>query len=193
MPLDKPAQRQPVHRREITCEGFLREDGLIDIEASLVDRKPFDFPNKDRGGVIRAGEPLHGMNVRITIDRQLTIQDAQAAMDDTPYDYCKSIAGVFKKLVGLQIKPGFRGRVRNLMGGVKGCTHLTELLTPVTTTAIQTLGSVDTNNPTESKEDIQARHARYVLNSCHAHADHGPVVKEHWPQYFREQDKASDN
>ena len=48
MPLTPPADRKPMHTRRIRCEGFSRADGLWDIEAHLIDTKPYDMPNADR-------------------------------------------------------------------------------------------------------------------------------------------------
>ena len=45
----------------------------------------------------------------------------------------------FQRLVGLRIKSGWTQKVKELLGGVEGCTHLVELLGPVATTAFQTI------------------------------------------------------
>ena len=82
--------RQPLHRRSIEIDGYQREDGLYDIEGHLVDTKARDF--KLAAGVRAAGEPIHGMWLRITTDRTLTIVDAHAAMDAVPYaGHCGAI------------------------------------------------------------------------------------------------------
>src|SRR5919205_434620 len=74
MPLTAPVERQPMHSREIRCQGFLRGDGLWDIEAHLVDTKPYDMPNADRPhGKIAAGEHLHEMWIRLTVDSELWV------------------------------------------------------------------------------------------------------------------------
>ena len=44
-----------------------------------------------------------------------------------------------KGLVGLTIGPGWKRKVQNAIGGAKGCTHITELMGPMATTAFQTL------------------------------------------------------
>ena len=44
MPLSAPLPRSMRHRRAITVEAYLREDGLWDIEARLTDTKPRDIP-----------------------------------------------------------------------------------------------------------------------------------------------------
>ena len=70
MPLSRPAPRKHIHTREIRCRGYHRKDGLWDIEAFLVDTKTYGFDNVDRGR-IDAGEPIHGMWIRLTVDEDL--------------------------------------------------------------------------------------------------------------------------
>ncbi len=193
MPLKPAVPRQPIHHRRIECDGYRREDGLIDIEGRLVDTKAFDFPNKDRGGIIRAGEALHDMSLRITIDLEMNIVDADACIDYAPYDYCHQVAPVARQLIGLQIAPGFRQKVKQRMGGTRGCTHLTELLGPIATTAVQTLVSELARIEQQQGEDETAidekKLAMGFLDSCHSLASSSPVVREHWPNYYRPADE----
>ena len=83
MPLSPPVGRQHLHTRHVTCQGFFREDGLWDIEAHLLDTKNHDFHLKT--GVRRAGQAVHDMWLRVTIDRNFAVVDAQASMDAVPY------------------------------------------------------------------------------------------------------------
>ena len=69
-------EREALHSRTIEIRGFRRADGLYDIEGRLVDTKPHDF--KLAAGIRKAGEPIHSMWLRITIDRNLVIVDAEA-------------------------------------------------------------------------------------------------------------------
>src|SRR5512143_596133 len=69
MPLSRPPRsRKLLHTRTVQCYGYQREDGLWDIEGHMTDVKTYSFTNKDRGGEIRAGEPLHAMSIRLTLD-----------------------------------------------------------------------------------------------------------------------------
>ena len=139
MPLSAPAPRKPMHTRHVECRGYLRDDGLWDIEGHLVDTKPFDMPNEDRGGAIAAGVPLHEMWIRLTVDTDLVVHEVEASTDHGPYSICGNIVDNFKVLKGLTIKAGWTQKTRELLGGRKGCTHLVELLGPVATTAFQTI------------------------------------------------------
>lgn len=183
MPLSPPAPRVKQHTRVVTVEGYQREDGLWDVEGHLVDTKPYGFPNRDRGR-IDAGEPLHEMWLRITIDRTMTIQAAEAVTDHGPFTICKDINPAFATLAGLRIGPGFRKAVRQVLGGVHGCTHLVEmLLGPMGTTAFQTMYA----ERERSGENKGSGERPRIIDTCHALAADGPIVKREWPQWYEEE------
>ena len=115
MPLCKPAKRKLAHTRVVTCHGYQREDGLLDIEGRIVDTKPYRFENRDRGGWIEADEPLHDMSIRLTINAELEVVDVDAVIDASPFDYCKSVAAVARNLVGLRIAPGWTQKSKQAM------------------------------------------------------------------------------
>jgi len=181
--------RELLHTRQILCKGYLREDGLLEIEGQLVDTKPFDYPNKDRGGLIKSGEALHDMSIRIALDEDLIIKEALAVMDGTPYNYCKSVSSVFSELIGVCLGPGWHRKIRKIMGGKKGCTHLTDLLTPIATTAIQSRVSLNAPFNQDDKEEPHAQFVPNLINTCLTHANNSPIVKEYWPNLYIEEEK----
>ena len=181
MPLSKPTERQLAHTRVVTCHGYRREDDLWDIEGRIVDTKPYRFKNRDRGGWIEADEALHDMSIRLTINIDLEVVDVDAVIDASPYNYCKSANAMARNLVGLRIAPGWTDKSKRAMGLNRGCTHLTELLGPVATTAIQTIAS---ERSRRSEANSEQRKPAF-LNACHTYADDSPVVKLQWPEHYR--------
>ncbi|WP_404382150.1 DUF2889 domain-containing protein [Caenispirillum salinarum] len=181
MPLTPPTvAREKQHTRTVQVEGFRREDGLYDIEGHLVDTKTYGFSNQDRGR-IEAGEPLHGMWLRLTIDRTMLIRSAEAVTDYGPFTICKDINPDFAKLEGLHIGPGFRKDVRARLGGRHGCTHLVEmLLGPMATTAFQTMYAE--REKTGENKGLAERPR--IIDTCHALAADGPIVARQWPQWY---------
>jgi hypothetical protein len=181
MPLTNPAPRKPMHHRRVDCRGYLRDDGMWDIEGHLVDTKPFDMPNSDRpGGTIRAGAALHEMWLRLTVDTDLLVHEVEAKTDFGPYSLCGDITDNFKALVGLRIAAGWTQKTRELLGGVKGCTHLVELLGPVATTAFQTVYASRVK-----QEGVAGRKGRPpLIDTCHAYRSDGPIVKTKWPVHY---------
>ena len=179
MPLSPPDKREPIHHRRIDCRGYRRKDGLWDIEGHLTDVKSYPFPNKFRGE-IQPGDPLHDMWLRLTLDDELTVIAVEAATEAGPFAVCPAITPAFKSLEGLKIGPGWRRAVSKLLGGVQGCTHLVELLGPLATTAYQTIHTWNAQRSPRIENDRMPSH----LNSCHALARDGEVVKEHYPRWY---------
>ncbi len=181
MPLSKPtADRDPIHTRRITCSGYRRDDGLWDIEGHLVDTKTYDFPNHDRGQV-KAGEPVHEMWLRLTVDDELVIRDAEAVTEHSPYRICPAITPNFERLKGTQIKSGWRKAVHALVGGVHGCTHLREMLGPIATTAFQTIYPIKARR--HLKPNSSPADRPLLIGTCHAYAADSDVVKRLWPAF----------
>ncbi len=179
MPLPPPAApREHLHTRQVECRGYRRADGLWDVEGHLLDRKTHPEHAVERG-TIAPGEPIHDMWLRLTVDGDLTIRAVAAAMDLTPYRICPSVAPNFQRLYGLTIGPGFLAKVRHLLGRTEGCTHLVELIGPVATTAFQT---IQPQRWRPATNDAPARPE--LLDSCHAYARDGAVVRREWPQFY---------
>lgn len=179
MPLSSPVAREHLHTRAIICEGFRRDDGLWDIEAHMTDTKTYGFDNRHRGQ-IDAGEPVHDMWLRLTLDDDLVVHGVEAATDAAPFGICPEITPQFAKLEGLRIGPGWSGQVKQLLGGTAGCTHLVELLRPLATTAVQTIHS---RRETRRREAAPRKRPGHI-DTCHALRSDGAVVKEHWPEFY---------
>lgn len=191
MPLSSAEPREHLHTRQVECRGFRRADGLWDIEGHITDVKTTGFDNDYRGR-IEPGTPIHEMWMRLTLDDTLTIRAVEVCTDASPFAICTGAVPNYQKLVGLSIRPGFTRKSRALLGGVMGCTHLTELLGPVATTAFQTIFPVLAREREEMKavsgdgssrqDGDQKRPA--LLNTCHAFASDGSLVKRRWPDFY---------
>lgn len=185
MPLSPPAPREDSHTRRVECRGYRRRDGLWDIEGHLVDTKPYAFPSED-GGLHRAGDPIHDMWVRLTLDDEMVIRGCEATMDANPYPVCSAVTPNFAKLAGVRIGKGWIAEVNRRIGGVDGCTHLRELLRPMATTAYQTMYGArlkearDAGWERPKPNNGRPRH----LNACHAYREDGEIVKEAFPEYY---------
>ncbi len=184
MPLSAPVERELEHTRVIHCHGYSRADGLWDIEAQMVDTKPFSFPNQDRGGTIQADEALHDMKVRLTIDKNLLIHAAEAVTDASPFNYCVKINAAYQQLVGLSIGPGWNQRIKSLFGRNQGCTHISELMGTMATVSIQTLFGSKATRDLDSTLGKPRPLNPVLLNSCHAFDEKGELVQERWPVLF---------
>lgn len=125
----EPAPRRPLHLRRISCQAFERDDGLLDVEGFLVDTRTRSITLLDKRE-IPAGEVIHQMRVRLTVDLQRTIQDASVYSEIHPYPECPAVEAAYRQLIGMRIDPGFTREVKRLFKGVKGCSHMSEIIPP---------------------------------------------------------------
>ncbi len=169
--------RKRIHTRRIEIEGYLRDDGLVELDARLVDVKDQDYVLAS--GVRRRGDPVHDMTVTLTIDTHFRVLAATARSDAVPYPgACETIAPAYSKLVGLNLLRGFRAAVSELFGGTAGCSHITELLSSVPTAAIQTVASFRRENEETGEKPFQ-------LDRCHALASDAETVRRYYPKWYR--------
>jgi hypothetical protein len=177
--------RRPIHTRRISFEGFLREDGLWDIDCELSDTKANPTPMRERG-VLPPGEPIHLLRVRLTLDDGLTIRAVQTAAEKVPFGECQLPADApMQKLVGLTMGPGWRKAIDGAIGGVAGCTHLRELVFNAATAAFQ---MIPYHRATEGgrKEELPANgKPPFYMGQCMTWAFDGPVVLRYAPQFHR--------
>jgi len=187
MSLSTPAPRRHLHTRTIRCEGFQRDDGLWDIEARIIDTKTHKTVEPFRGAR-DAGEHVHDMELRMTLDRDMVVRDIEVSTNHAPYDPCFTVAPAFKGLVGAKVGGGWRRAVNEAVGGTKGCTHLKELLMPAATVAYQTMGSW----PKEGEPNGEAKPVAlpgkpaarpYFLDGCKAWSSEGEVVAKLYPMH----------
>jgi hypothetical protein len=169
--------RQRLHLRRISYEGWQRDDGLFDIEARLVDTKDHDYHLL--AGTRPAGEPVHDMWARVTIDRQFNVRALAACTDRMPYTgACDQIAPAYAKLVGANLMHGFRKALFDAMGGVRGCSHLTELIAFLPTAALQTFAGL-------AGELGQHDERPFQLDRCHALEHTTETVRRYYPKWYR--------
>lgn len=199
MALSKPAERELMHTRRIEMQGFIRTDGLLDIDARLVDTKPYTFANNE-SGEIPAGRPLHEMHVRMTVDEHLTIVACEAETVHGPYAECAAGPANMGSLVGLALKAGFVKAANERLRGALGCTHIREMLQQMATVAHQSMWPVRERRrarelaeaqrlnpgaaPPVQADDEEHEGASRMLNTCTAYSSAGAVVRQRWPHLY---------
>lgn len=182
MPAVHPSvTRRPLHRRALDVQVFARDDGLFDVEASLIDTKTHDVP---LAGVPRkAGEPIHEMRLHLTVDATLTITAAGSETLWMPYPgACDQHGNAYARLVGLNLMKGFRQAVGERLGGTRGCTHITELCLVLPTAVIQAMaGSV-----IDTREGDAAGNPPFQLDRCHALRRDSASVAKFYPRWHQQ-------
>jgi len=162
-----------VHTRKIEIHAYDLGEHRVLVEGKLADTRPSQSS---------AGEPgkepalIHDLVARIWVQGpDLTISAVEAVMDQIPRDMCPEVLPGVQKLVGLKIVAGFTQKVKDLIGDVKGCSHLTNLFLTLGPVAVQgywaaygrRAGARSLGNPAFSR----------VLDSCHVWRRDGPYVR----------------
>ena len=184
--LPAPVARRPIHTRRIAFEGFLREDGLWDIDCELSDTKAEAIHMRERG-LLPPGEPVHLLRVRLTLDDSLTVRDVQAATLNVPFNECHVAAqDPMRKLVGLTMGPGWRKAIDGAIGGVGGCTHMRELVFNAATAAFQMIPHYRATQGGR-KDDAATTGDKppFYMGQCMTWAFDGPVVQRLAPKFYR--------
>jgi len=178
MPLPPvPVTRSRLHTRRVVFEGFRRDDGLFDIEGRLTDVKDHDYALLT--GLRKAGEPVHDMWARVTVGPDYLIRSLEVKTDEMPYPgACDRIEAAYGRLVGASLLHGFRKTLYEAMGGVRGCSHVTELLAQLPTAAIQMFAGL--------RREIEEDGAKpFQLDRCHALETTTDTVRRYYPQWYR--------
>ncbi len=181
--LSTPAARKLRHTRQITMSGYEREDGLWDIEGRLSDVRTYDLSvPRSRGAALRsAGEPIHLMSLRLTFDDELVIVAVEAVAHQVPYADCEQVGANYQKLVGLKVEAGFNQAVKTRFRGNLGCTHMTELIGPMATTAWQTIRpSLDLRRELAGQPLREDGPRPVLLDSCHSLRRGGEAAIVRW-------------
>lgn len=172
-------QRQLKHRRSIEVQVYSRDDGLWEVDARIADVSARAVQLVNR--LVPAGEPMHDMLLRLVVDESFQILDAGAQTFSMPYPgACDTYGDVYRRMIGLNLMKGFRRALKERLGGVQGCTHITELAQVLPTAVVQGFG----------EELFDRRRAEpgeqpFEIDRCLALRADGPTVREFYPRWYR--------
>ena len=171
-------ERQLKHRRNIDVQIFARGNGLWEVDAHITDVRSRETRLATR--MLPAGEPIHDMLLRLVVDEAFNVIEAGARTDSMPYPgQCDAYGDIYGRLVGLNLMKGFRAAVKERLGGVQACTHLTELTQVLPTAVVQAFAGevLDVRGDTDTRP--------FQIDRCHALRADGPAVRTHYPRWYR--------
>ena len=152
MSLSQPTiARTPQHIRQVNYRSFEREDGLWDIEAELLDTKAIDLPRPNGEGIRKAGDPIHHMLIRVTVNTKLVVQAIEASMQAHPVQGCPAALDAMQRMVGCSMARGWRKAIETNLAGITGCTHMRELLNNMATATFQSIVSAFSTTPDQPR------------------------------------------
>jgi hypothetical protein len=173
------AGKSPIHRRRISISTYPLEGLRVLVEGWLHDERMVPIYRHWDSRPRHEG-PIHGLCLRLLVGGYpLAVEDAEAEMPITPNSLCDTAQDSVKKLIGLEIRSGYSERVRDIMGGAAGCTHLTHLAVVMGPAALHGFWTFYAQNPRPAPKTLdQVEGLEYLLNSCHLWTPDGPYVTE---------------
>jgi hypothetical protein len=177
-------ERELVHTRQITCHAFRLKNGWLEIEATLIDEKGQEVAFRSRPPV-QPGTRMHSMSLLLTVDADFLIRDVRAATLTAPWTMCGGTDDAYRKLVGLRIGPGFTQQMKKLVGGIEGCTHVTELLAQAANTYMQASWPDRIARQMAVADDPRQwpdQSAVGFVNHCHAWRQDGATLAQEYPE-----------
>jgi hypothetical protein len=122
------------------------------------------------------------MLLRLVVDERLNVVEAGAQTLAMPYPgECDRYGDVYGRLVGLNLMKGFRQAVKERLGGVQGCTHITELTQVLPTAVVQAFAGDVLDTRGEGETDTRP----FQIDRCHALRSDGPTVKTYYPRWYQ--------
>ena len=178
------SERELVHTRQITCRAFRLQNGWLEIEATLIDEKGQMVPFRSRPPV-QPGDRMHSMSLLLTVDADFQIRDVRADTHTAPWTMCGGTDEGYRKLIGLRIGPGFSQQMKKLVGGVEGCTHVTELVAQAANTYMQASWPDRIARQMAVAADPRQwpdQGAVGFVNHCHAWRQDGETLVQEYPE-----------
>ena len=168
----------PFHSRSIEMKTYALDDDTILVEGWLREDR-FAPVYALTGEKIEPG-PVHHMVIWLKLGgTPPTILDAEAEMVHVPLEFCRSTLERIQDVIGLEIRAGFKKKVRAVMGGEQGCVHLTHLLTVISQAAFQGHVAHKRRNRQPLPESLEAVEGLdALLGSCRAWRREGPKVAQ---------------
>ena len=174
------SDRQPKHRRSIDVQIYARGNGLWEVDARITDVRSLD--TQLATGLLQAGEPIHDMLLRLVVDEGFNVIEAGAQTLAMPYPgECNRYGDIYGRLVGLNLMRGFRHAVKERLGGVQGCTPLTELTQVLPTAVVQAFAGEVLDTRGDDADSTQP----FQIDRCHALRADSPAVKKYYPRWYR--------
>lgn len=171
-------RRERIHSRAISISTYEYDGERIIVEGSLKEDRHLDthaitgetFPH----GVI------HHMSIRLLVNAStFVIEDLDMELLAVPRAICRETMGFLAPVKGMTIARGFTTRVKKLVGGNKGCTHVLELLLAMAPTVLQGVATHRANRPSRVDSDQAKMILKHLINTCHAWREDGPFVAMH--------------
>jgi hypothetical protein len=164
---------QKIHTRCIDMATYVFEEDAVIVEGRLKDDRLFES-HFSSGKVMPPGV-VHHMIIRLKVrGPALVIEDVDVEMPTVPDEMCLDTRRSLEPIKGISIVAGFTLKVKELVGGVKGCAHLVALLTAMGPAAVQGAWSAATRRPGDASA-LMAYGLERIKDTCRVWRADGPA------------------
>lgn len=168
-------KRKKIHSRNIEVSTFETDTADLVVEGVLKD--DFLISRYDASGEKRPPNTVHHMVVRMLFETaSFQIKDIEVEMPVFPHKGCDETAKSLDQIKGMKIAPGFTEKVKNMLGGTKGCSHLKTLVLSMASAAVQGFWVHRTKTPNSGGKTPDLMH-RYVVDTCWVWRKDGPLAR----------------
>ncbi|MCD4721588.1 MAG: DUF2889 domain-containing protein [Desulfobacula sp.] len=169
--------KSKIHTRDIRLATYPHTDSSVIIHGVLKDQRyirVFDIT----GAVMEPGV-IHHMDVKLLIKSDpLMIEDAEVEMIHVPMSECSTTLDTIEKLKGLKIKSGFSKKIRDIMGGKRGCTHLCQLIIVMGQEIVHGWLTQKRKDKSPVPKDLDSLNDKnFLIDSCRMWTRQGPKMK----------------
>jgi hypothetical protein len=165
-----------LHTRKIEVTTYDYDGQRIIIEGLLKDER-----FQDSYGITGETFPkgvIHHMVVRLLVNcADLSIEDVDVDLVAVPREVCRETIDCLAPVKGLTVTKGFTAKVKKAAGGVKGCTHLMELIQAMAPAVFQGFGAHQSQQPSNFDSDRAQMLLQFLVNTCRTWRGHGPLVE----------------
>ncbi len=167
---------EKIHTRQIDITIYTHDSDHLIVYGELKDNRL--IPTYSLSMERREPVTVHGMRIAIKVElKSLTIVELEVETPQIPHKECDPVKKSLDTIVGLQLKPGFSHKVRQRVGGPKGCIHLTTLLLAMAPAALQGYWTHNDRNP-EKRKLTREQMDHYLVDTCYVWRREGPWLKE---------------
>lgn len=165
-----------IHTRKIDIATYEGAEDSVVVEGILVDDRMFGT-YKPTGKKVPPGT-VHHLVIRMEVKGPLLIiEDIEVEMPTVPLELCRETLDCLEPVKGVRIVSGYTEKIKALVGGVKGCCHLLELLAAMAPATVQGVASAMARKPLDPKIHLPIVIER-AKNSCRLWRENGPIMKE---------------
>ena len=174
MKIDKDENRK-VHMRRLAITTYTAAPDAVIVEGSLTDEC---FVSRYYlTGEKRPPGYIHDMIVRMKVrGADLVIEEIDVEMPTVPRVECRETIDTLTPLTGMPIASGFTVKVKELIGGPRGCTHLAALVLAMAPAAVQGAWTAVAQTPIDPFVYAD-RAMNFLTDTCWVWRKGGPFEK----------------